>query len=148
MLEMKMYVYYQNMLLTAKYQPFLQQALEWGWYSLDGYIKSLLIKDYDKLTTVEKLMYEDMQDIKLIEEEIKLLEDTHYNLIPECIAPFPLVGKFKEQFISSYNYAMKYRRVKFEYTMLCPISIPEETFDDRLRKVGFNIDEEIKKCKT
>jgi hypothetical protein len=145
-LDMKLYLIFQNNELTAKYFPFLQQALEWGWFSMDGYIKSLIVKDYEKMTTVEKMMYEDIKDIKAIEEEIRLLEDTNKDIMPQEMAPFPLVGKFKDHYIKSWEYNNKFRRVYFEDTILCPYALPQETFDDRLRKLGFDLDEEIRKC--
>jgi hypothetical protein len=143
---MKMYLIYQNHVLTNKYLPFLRQALDWGWYSMDGYIRSLIVKDYDKMTTVEKMMYEDMQDIKAIEEEIMLLEKASVDLIPTELAPFPLEGKFKEMYLKAWEYNNKFRRAYFEDTILCPYSLPEETFDDRLRKIGVDLDEEIRLC--
>ncbi len=146
LLDMKLYLLFQSHLLTKKYSPFLQQSVEWGWYSMDGYIRSLMVKDYEKMTTVEKNMYEDMQDIRAMEEEIRLLEDASKNVIPTNLAPFPLEGKFKDMFLKAWDYNNKFRRVYFEDTMLCPYGAPFETFDDRLRKLGFDLDAEIKKC--
>jgi hypothetical protein len=71
------------------------------------------------MTTVE-MMYEDIKDIKAIEQEIRLLEAN----MPQEMAPFPLVGKNKEHYLKSWK-----------YNKIHPYPLLQETFDDRLIKL-------------
>jgi hypothetical protein len=144
-----MKIYHMNMqqIFNEKYQIFFQQAKNWGWFSTDTYIKALLMKDHGKMTIVEKLMYQDIKEIDQIYEEIVMIEQSEDPESEEIVAPFPLKGKFKEHFIATVKHARKFRTVKFTDTIFCPHALPEETFTDRLRKSGFDVEGEIQKCK-
>jgi hypothetical protein len=143
---MKMYQFEMQKDFNAKYSIFFQQAVSWGWQNPDLYMKGFLLKEYEKMTIVEKMMYQDIEEMKQVEQEISLVEDTLGDVSQEPEAPFPLVGRFGEEYKAAYKYAMKYRTVKFEDTLFCPRALPEETFYDRLRKIGIDPDEEIAKC--
>jgi hypothetical protein len=145
-LEMKMYLMLQETNFANKYQPFFQQAKSWGWFDTQTYLKALMMKEHDKMSIVEKLIFDDMKEIDLMYDEVLMTEQSMGELQEEPEAPFPLVGKFKEQYIAAYNYAMKFRRVEFADTVFCPHAMPGESFDDRLRKLGVDPDEEVRKC--
>jgi hypothetical protein len=142
-----MYIFYQDKVFNEKYQLFFQQARSWGWYDTQTYLKALMMKEYGKMSIVEKMMYDDMKEMEHMVEEMQMVEESMKEMYQEPKAPFPLVGKFKERFLASYHYAMKFRQVKFADTRFCPRALPEESFDDRLRKMGVDPDEEIRKCK-
>jgi hypothetical protein len=100
------------------------------------------------MTFIEKQMSKELKEFDLITEEIEALEELRLRQEQPIWCPFPLKGAFKEEFIRGYNHMMKYKRVYIEDTMLIPYHVPEETFDDRLRKIkGFDLDKELENGK-
>lgn len=143
--EMKLYVMFQRQDFAIKYDGFLQQALDWGWGTRADYLDSLYKKDANKLTSVEELMLKELKELDHIDEEIALLERANNMKEPELILPFPMEGRFKDEFISLVKHNWKYYTVNVLDTIIVPYLIPEETFMDRLRKIpGVDIDEEIR----
>lgn len=145
-LEMKYYLHFQNKKFFAKYSRFLSQAVKWGWDSIPLYLESLNIKDPLKLTFGEKLMKRELDEMEHIKQEIMTLEKSEEMKGIEIELPFPMEGKFKEEFINYSKYLLKHRVVDIRDTYLIPYQFPEESFMDRVNKIP-GIQAEIKLCK-
>lgn len=90
-----------------------------------------------------------MKQLDLIMEEIAALEQ-HSNLeTNEIIFPFPMEGKFREEYIQNYLYFKKFRFVKLEDTLIIPPNLEaDDTFDNRLKNLkDVDIEALIEKCK-
>jgi len=145
--EMKIFLFHRQIDFGNKYATFLNQAHDWGWADLGEYLYSLTIKDADKLTCVERNMFEELNEFEHIKSEIMALEEAVYTKEPEIILPFPISDeKYKEELIAGLKHFLKFRSFDMHDSILIPYKIPEETFMDRLYKLP-GIEEEIKKCK-
>lgn len=101
------------------------------------------------MTFMEKKMIEEMKQLDLMTEEIGALEQ-HADLEKnEIIFPFPMEGKFKEEYIQNYLYVKKFRFVSLEDTLVIPPNLDEDdTFDNRLKNLkDVDIEDLIEKCK-
>lgn len=101
------------------------------------------------MTFMEKKMIEEMKQLELIIEEIAAFEQ-NYNLeTNEIIFPFPMEGKFREEYIQNYLYVRKYKFVNLEDTLVIPPNLEaDDTFDNRLKNLkDVDIEGLIEKCK-
>ena len=101
------------------------------------------------MTIMEKEMIKEMKELEMIKEEIAALEYNETLDKNEVIFPFPMEGKFREEYIQNYLYFRKFRYVKLEDTLLIPpVEDAHDTFDWRLRNLkDVDIDDLIEKCK-
>ncbi len=144
---MKFYVFFAEKEFCQKYSIFLQQALDWGWVDRPEYLISIRKRDYDRLTSIEKMMLEEMNQLDQINEEIKLLEEAERLKEVEIVLPFPMEGKFKDEFIMTVKNALRANTFNLTDSIIIPFQFREETFMDRIKKIpGVDIDEEIRKC--
>jgi len=61
--------------------------------------------------------------------------------------PFPLEGKLKDELLRLSNHISKYEMFDIDDSVLIPRAVPEETFDDRLKKIqGFDVEELKRQC--
>lgn len=93
-------------------------------------------------------MIEEMKQLELIMDEIGALEQLTSLDSDEIIFPFPMEGKFREEYIQNYLYYKKFRFVKLEDTLIIPPNFEkEDTFDNRLMNLkDVDIEELIEKC--
>lgn len=146
--EMKLYAYFQRMEFKQRYETFLCQAKEWGWDHLGEYIHSIKVRDKNSLTSIEKIMLEEILELDQIEEEILTLEKALQFKEEPVVLPYPMDEKDKREFLRKLEYVNKFKTMNILDTPIIPYQFPEETFDDRLRKIpGIDIDEEIRICK-
>jgi hypothetical protein len=144
-LEMKLYLHWQQQEFTERYKTYLNQAISWGWGSVNEYLYAITIKDKDKLTVMEKTMLEELTEFEQVKEEIMTLEEVHYNAEQPLQIPFPMSEKLKAEYIETYKHFKKYRTVNLLDTYIIPRPKYEDSFMDRLRKLPHHdIDEEIK----
>jgi hypothetical protein len=145
--EMNFYLFFQRKDFHTKYRIFLDQAISWGWETHNSYLYSLTVKDEASLTSIEKLMLEELKEHKLIEEEIMTLIEAINNREPEVVLPFPMEEGYKREYLAMLEHSKKFRSVDIHDTMFIPYELPTETFMDRLRKLpDVDIDKEIKLC--
>ena len=123
--------------------------MSWGWETPTEYLQSLWIKDVKKMTFAEKIIIEEMKQLELIKDEINALEDNSNLESNEIIFPFPMEGKFREEYIRNFLYYKKYKFVNLKDTLVIPPNLEgDEFFDDRLRNLkDVDIDHLIEKCK-
>jgi hypothetical protein len=102
-----------------------------------------------RMTIMEKEMIKEMKELEMIKEEIAALEYNQSLDTMDIIFPFPMEGKFREEYIQNYMYVRKFRYVKLEDTLLIPVMEGTyDTFDYRLRNLkDVDIDDLIEKCK-
>lgn len=122
--------------------------MSWGWETPTEYLRSLWVKDIKKMTIIEKQIIKEMKELEMIKEEIAALEYNESLDDTEVIFPFPMEGKFREEYIQNYLYFRKFRYVKLEDTLLIPpVEDAYDTFDYRLKNLkDVDIDELIEKC--
>lgn len=101
------------------------------------------------MTFLEKKMIEEMKQLDLITDEIAALEQHMQLESNEIIFPFPMEGKFKDEYIQNYLYFQKYRFVNLIDTLIIPPNTDgDDCFDKRLRELkDVDIDQLIEKCK-
>jgi len=97
---------------------------------------------------MENKMIEEMKQLDLINEEIAALEQNVNLESNEIIFPFPMEGKFREEYIRNYLYFRKFRFVNIEDTLIIPPNIDgDDTFDNRLKNLkDVDIESLIEKC--
>jgi hypothetical protein len=98
---------------------------------------------------MEKKMIEEMKQLDMINEEIAALEYNANLDTNEVIFPFPMEGKFREEYIQTYLYYKRYKFVKLEDTVVIPPNLEEDdTFDNRLKNIkDVDIELLIEKCR-
>ncbi len=97
---------------------------------------------------MEKKIIEEMKQLDLIVEEIAALEQNSNLESNEIIFPFPMEGKFREEYIQNYLYFRKFRFVNLEDTLVIPPNEDgDDNFDNRLKNLkDVEIENLIEKC--
>ena len=101
------------------------------------------------MTRMEKVILREMEEMEMIKEEYAALEQLSNLESNEIVFPFPMEGKFREEYIQTFMYYRKFRYVKLEDTLVIPPNLDEgDYFDNRLRNLkDVDIDDLIEKCK-
>ena len=97
---------------------------------------------------MEKKIIEEMKQLDFINEEIAALEQNVNLESNEIIFPFPMEGKFRDEYIKNYIYFKKFRFVNLEDTLVIPPNLEgDDFFDNRLKNLkDVDIDNLIEKC--
>lgn len=155
LINMSSYINFLEKEIYKKYSVFLNQAVnDWGWINEFEYIEAIKKKSKDCLTYGEKLIKQAYDEIDSIQKEYDLLSESkklaEFKQLNFMETFFPISNELKELFSNINEYVKKYKTVRFEDTMFCPIedkpiADPDQILNDLRKRKDIDIDEIIAK---